>query len=106
MRDNILEGSTGNLINICIFSLDFVEKDIPISIDPFRYLTTCFTATKYGDVALCRYADKILVIVVISGLVAVDSQFSGSTSDLYESSNFTLSWCGRSRLSHLILSTR
>ena len=83
-----------------------MEKDIPISVDPFRCLMTCFTVAKYEGVALCRYADKMLMMVAISGLVAVDIQFSEPTSDMYVSSSFTLIRCGRSRSSHLILSTK
>ena len=105
MKETILKEYTGNLINACIFSLDFVEMDVPISVDPLRYLMTYFTSAKYEGVALCRYADKVLVIVTTSGLVAVDSQFNEPSSDLYVSSIFNLTCCGRARSSHLILST-
>ena len=105
VKETILEASTRILINACIFSRDIVEKDIPISVNPLRYLMTCFTIAKYEGVALCRCTDKNLVIVTISGLVAIDSQFSEPASDVYVSYNFNLTCCGRSRSSHLILST-
>ena len=68
MKETILEGFTENLINACLFSLDFVEKDIPIFVDPLKYLITYFIAAKCEGVALCRYAHKMLVIVAISDL--------------------------------------
>ena len=37
---------------------------------------TSFTIAKCESVALCRYSDTMLVIVAISGLVAIDNKFS------------------------------
>ena len=91
------DGETGNLTNDSSGLQSLLEKRIPRSFVPLRYLITCLAASMWPGDGFALYLAIMLVIVAMSGRVWVDSQLRDPTYFRRISVSFSFSASGRSR---------